>query len=100
MNRGANAVVVQIVGTVVPALAARGWSSVGIRRQCPARSNKTARWVKPGENPSPNRAMDLGSSAPRNERDTVMTTIADHDAYIAAAPEAFRPSLKSLRALL
>ncbi|WP_226920911.1 DUF1801 domain-containing protein [Georgenia subflava] len=29
-----------------------------------------------------------------------MTTIADHDAYIAAAPEPFRPSLKRLRALL
>lgn len=29
-----------------------------------------------------------------------MTTIADHDAYIAAAPEAFRPALKRLRALL
>lgn len=29
-----------------------------------------------------------------------MTTIADHDAYIAAAPEAFRPLLKRLRALL
>lgn len=29
-----------------------------------------------------------------------MTTIADHDAYIAAAPEPFRPSLKLLRALL
>lgn len=29
-----------------------------------------------------------------------MATIADHDAYIAAAPEAFRPSLKGLRALL
>lgn len=29
-----------------------------------------------------------------------MSTIADHDAYIAAAPEPFRPSLKLLRALL
>lgn len=29
-----------------------------------------------------------------------MTTIADHDAYITAAPEPFRPSLKRLRALL
>lgn len=29
-----------------------------------------------------------------------MTTIADHDAYIAAAPERFRPSLERLRALL
>ena len=29
-----------------------------------------------------------------------MTTIADHDAYIAAAPEPFQPSLKLLRALL
>jgi uncharacterized protein YdhG (YjbR/CyaY superfamily) len=29
-----------------------------------------------------------------------MTTITDHDAYIAAAPEPFRPSLKLLRALL
>lgn len=29
-----------------------------------------------------------------------MTTIANHDAYIAAAPEAFRATLKSLRALL
>lgn len=29
-----------------------------------------------------------------------MATIADHDAYIAAAPEPFRPSLKRLRALL
>ena len=29
-----------------------------------------------------------------------MTTIADHDAYIAAAPEPFRPSLIRLRALL
>lgn len=29
-----------------------------------------------------------------------MMTIADHDAYIAAAPEPFRPSLERLRALL
>ena len=29
-----------------------------------------------------------------------MTKIADHDAYIAAAPEPFQPSLKRLRALL
>ena len=29
-----------------------------------------------------------------------MTTIADHDAYIAAAPEAFQPSLRRLRAVL
>ncbi|MCH1881928.1 DUF1801 domain-containing protein [Agrococcus sp. ARC_14] len=29
-----------------------------------------------------------------------MTTIADHDAYIAAAPQAFRPSLERLRVLL
>lgn len=29
-----------------------------------------------------------------------MTTIADHDAYIAAAPEQFRPSLNHLRAVL
>ncbi|UZN03783.1 iron chaperone [Cellulomonas sp. S1-8] len=29
-----------------------------------------------------------------------MTTVADHDAYIAAAPEPFQPSLKRLRALL
>ena len=29
-----------------------------------------------------------------------MTTIADHDAYIAAAPEQFQPSLNHLRALL
>jgi uncharacterized protein YdhG (YjbR/CyaY superfamily) len=29
-----------------------------------------------------------------------MTKQADHNAYIAAAPEAFRPSLKLLRALL
>ena len=29
-----------------------------------------------------------------------MTTIADHDAYIAAAPEPFRPLLKRLRTLL
>ena len=29
-----------------------------------------------------------------------MTTIADHDAYIAAAPEPFQPSLKRLRAIL
>lgn len=29
-----------------------------------------------------------------------MSSIADHDAYIAAAPEAFRPSLTQLRALL
>ena len=29
-----------------------------------------------------------------------MTTIADHDAYIAAAPELFQPSLKRLRELL
>jgi uncharacterized protein YdhG (YjbR/CyaY superfamily) len=29
-----------------------------------------------------------------------MATIADHDAYIAAAPEPFRPSLERLRALL
>ena len=29
-----------------------------------------------------------------------MTTTADHDAYIAAAPEPFRPSLTLLRALL
>jgi uncharacterized protein YdhG (YjbR/CyaY superfamily) len=32
--------------------------------------------------------------------DTAMTTIADHDAYIAAAPEPFQPSLKRLRAIL
>lgn len=29
-----------------------------------------------------------------------MATIADHDAYIAAAPEPFRPLLESLRAIL
>ena len=29
-----------------------------------------------------------------------MTTIADHDAYIAAAPEPFQPELKRLRSLL
>lgn len=29
-----------------------------------------------------------------------MTTIPDHDAYIAAAPEPFRPTLKRLRTLL
>ncbi|MEU2199453.1 DUF1801 domain-containing protein [Isoptericola sp. NPDC019482] len=29
-----------------------------------------------------------------------MTTAADHDSYIAAAPEPFQPSLKHLRALL
>ena len=29
-----------------------------------------------------------------------MTTIADHDAYIAAAPEAFQPALNRLRSLL
>lgn len=29
-----------------------------------------------------------------------MTTIADHDSYIAAAPEAFRPSLMRLQELL
>lgn len=29
-----------------------------------------------------------------------MATIADHDAYIAAAPEPFRPSLERLRAIL
>jgi hypothetical protein len=29
-----------------------------------------------------------------------MTKVADHDAYIAAAPEPFRASLKRLRALL
>lgn len=29
-----------------------------------------------------------------------MTTIADHDAYIAAAPEPFRPSLERLRTIL
>jgi uncharacterized protein YdhG (YjbR/CyaY superfamily) len=29
-----------------------------------------------------------------------MTTAADHDTYIAAAPEPFQPSLKRLRALL
>ena len=29
-----------------------------------------------------------------------MTTIVDHDAYIAAAPELFQPSLKRLRAIL
>lgn len=29
-----------------------------------------------------------------------MTTIDDHDAYIAAAPEPFQPSLRALRALL
>ncbi|GEK20541.1 iron chaperone [Cellulomonas xylanilytica] len=29
-----------------------------------------------------------------------MTTIADHDAYIAAAPEAFQPTLARLRAIL
>lgn len=32
--------------------------------------------------------------------DTTMTTIADHDAYIAAAPETFQPSLKRLRTIL
>lgn len=30
----------------------------------------------------------------------VMTMITDHDAYIAAAPEAFRPSLERLRSIL
>ncbi|KQR08603.1 iron chaperone [Cellulomonas sp. Leaf334] len=29
-----------------------------------------------------------------------MTTVTDHDAYIAAAPEPFRPSLERLRAIL
>ena len=29
-----------------------------------------------------------------------MTTVADHDAYIAAAPEQFQPSLSRLRTLL
>ncbi|MGP6172999.1 iron chaperone [Corynebacterium sp. A21] len=29
-----------------------------------------------------------------------MTAIADHDAYIAAAPETFRPSLRGLRGIL
>ncbi len=29
-----------------------------------------------------------------------MTQVADHDAYIAAAPEAFQPTLERLRALL
>ncbi|KGN34141.1 hypothetical protein N802_12115 [Knoellia sinensis KCTC 19936] len=29
-----------------------------------------------------------------------MTTVADHDAYIAAAPETFRPALERLRTLL
>jgi uncharacterized protein YdhG (YjbR/CyaY superfamily) len=29
-----------------------------------------------------------------------MKTVADHDAYIAAAPEPFRPALRRLRALL
>ncbi len=29
-----------------------------------------------------------------------MTTLADHDAYIAAAPEPFQPSLNRLRATL
>ena len=29
-----------------------------------------------------------------------MTTVTDHDAYIAAAPEPFQPSLRRLRALL
>ena len=32
--------------------------------------------------------------------DTAMTTTADHDAYIAAAPEPFQPSLRRLRATL
>ena len=32
--------------------------------------------------------------------DTELTTIADHDAYIAAAAEEFRPSLQRLRAIL
>ena len=34
------------------------------------------------------------------KRDTALTKIADHDTYIAAAPEAFRPSLNRLRSLL
>lgn len=29
-----------------------------------------------------------------------MTTLTDHDAYIAAAPETFQPALKRLRAIL
>lgn len=29
-----------------------------------------------------------------------MTTIDDHDAYIAAAPESFQPSLRQLRTVL
>ena len=33
-------------------------------------------------------------------RSAAMSSIADHDAYIAAAPEAFRPPLERLRALL
>jgi uncharacterized protein YdhG (YjbR/CyaY superfamily) len=34
------------------------------------------------------------------KEDTAMTTTADHDAYIAAAPEPFQPSLERLRAIL
>lgn len=36
----------------------------------------------------------------KRKRDTALTIIADHDSYIAAAPEAFRPSLARLRELL
>ena len=32
--------------------------------------------------------------------DTAVTTIADHDAYIAAAPESFQPSLRRLHSVL
>lgn len=49
-------------------------------------------------------AIGRASPSPRSHRNqrrnTGMTTIADHDAYIAAAPEPFRASLKRMRALL
>jgi uncharacterized protein YdhG (YjbR/CyaY superfamily) len=42
-----------------------------------------------------------GQSLEKNQKgSTVMTTTADHDAYIAAAPEPFQLSLKRLRSIL
>ncbi len=46
------------------------------------------------------RGVSAGSSQPIRKGDTAITTRADHDAYIAAAPVPFQPSLKRLRAIL
>jgi uncharacterized protein YdhG (YjbR/CyaY superfamily) len=43
---------------------------------------------------------DISRPRERSGGGAGMTTPADHDAYIAAAPESFQPSLKRLRAIL